>query len=140
VEREVPRHAAPIPEGRPRRGGGDGPGRGGLARPLRGPGAASINFATCHDGFCLHDLVSYDRKHNEANGEENRDGADDNHSWNCGAEGPTDDPGILDLRRRQMKNAIALLLVSQGVPMILMGDEVAQTKHGNNNSYCLTTS
>jgi len=102
----------------------------------RGP-TASINFATCHDGFCLHDLVSYDGKHNEGNGEENRDGADDNHSWNCGAEGPTDDQGILDLRRRQMKNAVALLLVSQGVPMILMGDEVAQTKHGNNNSYCL---
>jgi len=101
----------------------------------RGP-TASINVATCHDGFCLHDVVAYDGKHNEANGEDNRDGADDNHSWNCGAEGPTDDPGILDLRRRQMKNAIALLLVSQGVPMILMGDEVAQTKLGNNNTYC----
>jgi glycogen operon protein len=101
----------------------------------RGP-TASVNFATCHDGFCLHDLVAYDGKHNEANGEDNRDGADDNNSWNCGAEGPTDDPGILALRARQMKNAVALLLVSQGVPMILMGDEVGQTKHGNNNSYC----
>ncbi|MCK9463557.1 MAG: alpha-amylase family glycosyl hydrolase, partial [Proteobacteria bacterium] len=101
----------------------------------RGP-TASINFATCHDGFCLNDLVSYDGKHNEANGEGNDDGANDNFSWNCGWEGPSDDPAILALRRRQMKNAVAVLMVSQGVPMVLMGDEVGQTKYGNNNTYC----
>jgi isoamylase len=101
----------------------------------RGP-AASINFITCHDGFTLHDLVSYNEKHNEANGEENRDGANDNHSWNCGAEGETDDPVILALRQRQMRNAITLLMLSQGVPMLLMGDEVCRTQQGNNNTYC----
>lgn len=101
----------------------------------RGP-TASINFITCHDGFTLADLVSYNGKHNEANGEYNRDGADDNHSWNCGWEGPTDEPGIDALRRRQMKNAVAMLMVSQGVPMILMGDEVGRTQLGNNNAYC----
>jgi isoamylase len=101
----------------------------------RGP-TASINFITCHDGFCLADLVSYDDKHNLANGEDNRDGANDNHSWNCGWEGKTDDAGILALRQRQMRNALAILLVSQGVPMILMGDEVGQSKQGNNNTYC----
>jgi isoamylase len=100
----------------------------------RGP-TASINFITAHDGFTLYDLVSYDGKHNDANGEGGRDGANDNHSWNCGWEGPTDDSGINALRRRQIKNALALLLVSQGVPMILMGDEVARTQHGNNNAY-----
>lgn len=97
---------------------------------------ASINFVTCHDGFTLMDLVSYNEKHNEANGEQNRDGANDNFSWNCGCEGTTGDWNILKLRRRQMKNAIAMLMVSQGVPMILMGDEVAQTRYGNNNTYC----
>ena len=86
---------------------------------------ASINFITAHDGFTLADLVSYNEKHNEANGENNNDGANDNESWNCGVEGPTDDPGINALRRRQIKNALAMLLVSQGVPMLLMGDEVA---------------
>jgi len=101
----------------------------------RGP-TASINFVTCHDGFTLHDVVAYDVKHNEANGENNGDGANDNHSWNCGWEGPTEDAEILALRRRQMKNAVAMLLVSQGVPMILMGDEVARSKLGNNNTYC----
>ena len=90
--------------------------------PGRGP-TASINFVTCHDGFTLADLVSYNDKHNEANGEDNRDGANDNHSWNCGVEGPTDDPEILALRRRQIKNALTMLLLSQGVPMLLMGDE-----------------
>ena len=100
----------------------------------RGP-TASINFITAHDGFTLNDLVSYNGKHNEANGENNNDGGNDNESWNCGWEGPTDDPGINALRRRQIKNALALLLVSQGVPMILMGDEVARTQHGNNNAY-----
>jgi isoamylase len=101
----------------------------------RGP-TASINFVTCHDGFTLADLFSYNEKHNLANGEENRDGANDNHSWNCGHEGPTDDPEISALRRRLMKNAVAILMVSQGVPMIHMGDEVAHTKLGNNNTYC----
>jgi glycogen operon protein len=102
---------------------------------FRGP-TASINFLTCHDGFTLADLVSYNDKHNEANGEENRDGANDNNSWNCGAEGPTDDPAVLSLRRRQMKNAMAMLFLSQGVPMLLMGDEVGRSQQGNNNAYC----
>lgn len=101
----------------------------------RGP-TASINFITCHDGFTLADLVSYNHKHNEANGEDNRDGANDNESWNCGIEGPTDDPKVLALRRRQMKNALTMLLVSQGVPMLLMGDEVGHSQGGNNNAYC----
>ncbi len=96
----------------------------------------SINFVTCHDGYTLADLVSYERKHNEANGEENRDGANDNHSWNCGAEGPADGAGIAELRRRQMKNFAALLLMSGGVPMLLGGDEMARTQGGNNNAYC----
>lgn len=97
---------------------------------------ASINFITCHDGFTLHDLVSYNHKHNHDNGEDNRDGSDDNHSWNHGHEGPTDDPEINALRRQQMKNAVIMLMVSQGVPMILMGDEMGHTKQGNNNTYC----
>ena len=97
---------------------------------------ATINFLTAHDGFTLNDLVSYNEKHNEANGEGNRDGTNDNDSWNCGWEGPTDDPGVNALRMRQMKNAMTLLLVSQGVPMILMGDEMARTQQGNNNTYC----
>jgi isoamylase len=97
---------------------------------------ASINFVTAHDGFPLHDLVSYDHKHNEANGEENRDGTDDNRSWNGGAEGPTDDPGVLALRARQKRNFLATLLLSQGVPMILAGDEMGRTQRGNNNAYC----
>mgnify|MGYP005848242303 CR=1 FL=1 len=97
---------------------------------------ASINFVTCHDGFSLRDLVSYNQKHNEANGEGNRDGADDNHSWNCGAEGPTDDPEILALRARQQRNFLTTLLVSQGVAMICSGDELSQSKQGNNNTYC----
>lgn len=101
----------------------------------RGP-TASINFVTCHDGFTLADLVSYNEKHNEANGEDNRDGANDNHSWNCGKEGPTDDPEVNALRLRQMKNALALLFLSQGVPMLLMGDECGRTQQGNNNTYC----
>jgi glycogen operon protein len=96
----------------------------------------SVNFVTCHDGFSLNDLVSYDRKHNEANGEDNRDGADDNRSWNCGHEGPTDDPGIEALRNRQVKNFHAATLLSIGLPMILMGDEARRTQGGNNNAYC----
>ncbi len=97
---------------------------------------ASVNFVTCHDGFSLNDLVSYDAKHNEANGEENRDGADDNRSWNCGVEGPTDDPQIEALRNRQVKNFLTVTFLSLGVPMILMGDEMRRTQHGNNNAYC----
>jgi len=97
---------------------------------------ASINFITAHDGFTLEDLVSYNGKHNEANGEENRDGTDNNRSWNCGVEGPTDDPGIRALRLRQKRNLMATLLLSQGVPMILAGDELGHTQQGNNNAYC----
>jgi glycogen operon protein len=96
----------------------------------------SINFVTCHDGFTLNDLVSYDRKHNEDNGEDNRDGSDDNLSWNCGVEGPSDDPGIERLRNRQVKNLFALTLLSLGTPMLLMGDEMRRTQHGNNNAFC----
>ncbi|MGB9609662.1 MAG: glycogen debranching protein GlgX [Bryobacteraceae bacterium] len=96
----------------------------------------SINFVTCHDGFTLADLVSYNQKHNEANGEDNRDGASENFSWNCGVEGPTDDPEILALRRRQMRNFLLILLSSGGVPMLLAGDEFARTQQGNNNAYC----
>ncbi len=96
----------------------------------------SINFVTCHDGFTLNDLVSYNHKHNEANGENNRDGSDDNVSWNCGAEGPTDDAAIEALRNRQVKNFFALELLAAGTPMLLMGDEVRRTQRGNNNAYC----
>jgi glycogen operon protein len=97
---------------------------------------ASVNFVTAHDGFTLRDLVSYDRKHNEANGEQNRDGTDENHSWNCGAEGETDDPAVNALRDRQERNLLATLLLSQGVPMITAGDELRRTQGGNNNAYC----
>ena len=97
---------------------------------------ASINFVTAHDGFTLRDLVSYNGKHNEKNGEENRDGTDNNLSWNCGAEGPTDDPPIIALRDRQERNFLATLLLSQGVPMLLGGDEIGRTQQGNNNAYC----
>ncbi len=102
--------------------------------PGRGP-IASVNFFTAHDGFTLNDLVTYNEKHNEANLEDNKDGHNENDSWNCGVEGPTDDPAINALRRRQIKNAVTMLLVSQGVPMLLMGDEVGRTQHGNNNGY-----
>jgi len=97
---------------------------------------ASINFITAHDGFTLQDLVSYNEKHNEANGENNHDGNDNNRSWNCGVEGPTDDPGIRALRAKQKRNLIATLLLSQGVPMILAGDDIGHTQMGNNNAYC----
>ncbi|MGC8511763.1 MAG: glycogen debranching protein GlgX [Acidimicrobiales bacterium] len=97
---------------------------------------ASINFVTAHDGFTLSDLVSYNNKHNEANGEHGRDGTDDNRSWNCGVEGPTDDESVKELRRRQMRNIMATLMLSQGVPMLLGGDEFGRTQHGNNNAYC----
>ena len=97
---------------------------------------ASINFVTAHDGFTLHDLVSYNEKHNEANGEDNRDGTDNNRSWNCGMEGETDDPEINKLRARQKRNFLATLLLSQGVPMLLAGDAIGHTQQGNNNAYC----
>jgi isoamylase len=97
---------------------------------------ASVNIVTVHDGFTLADLVSYDNKHNEANGEDNRDGTGDNRSWNCGAEGPTDDAAVLELRARQRRNFIATLLLSEGVPLLLAGDEFARSQGGNNNAYC----
>jgi glycogen operon protein len=101
----------------------------------RGP-CASVNFIAAHDGFTLADLVSYNDKHNEANGEENRDGSSNNRSWNCGAEGPTDDPKVNALRERQKRNFLATLFLSQGIPMLLAGDEVSRTQGGNNNTYC----
>jgi isoamylase len=97
---------------------------------------ASVNFITAHDGFTLADLVSYDQKHNEANGEDGKDGSSDNRSWNCGAEGPTDDPDVIALRERQQRNLLATLLLSQGTPMLLAGDEFGRTQRGNNNAYC----
>jgi glycogen operon protein len=97
---------------------------------------ASINFVTAHDGFTLADLVSYNEKHNQANLEENRDGSDDNRSWNCGVEGPTDDPAVDELRRRQQRNFLATLFLSQGVPMLLGGDELGRTQDGTNNAWC----
>jgi glycogen operon protein len=97
---------------------------------------ASTNFVTSHDGFTLRDLVSYDHKHNQANQEDNRDGVDANHSWNCGVEGPTDDPAIRALRLRQSCNLVATLLLSQGVPMLVAGDELGRSQGGNNNAYC----
>ena len=101
----------------------------------RHPGA-SVNFVTCHDGFTMHDLVSHDHKHNEANGEDNRDGTDDNRSWNCGAEGPVRNSAVIALRERQKRNFLTTLLLSQGVPMLLAGDEMGRTQRGNNNAYC----
>ena len=97
---------------------------------------ASVNFITAHDGFTLQDLVSYNDKHNEANGENNRDGNNDNRSWNCGVEGPTDDPNIQALRAKQKRNLMATLLLSQGVPMLYAGDAMGHTQNGNNNAYC----
>jgi glycogen operon protein len=97
---------------------------------------ASVNFITAHDGFTLSDLWSYNTKHNEANGEGNRDGHDDNRSWNCGVEGRSDDPAIIDLRDRMRRNIMATMLLSQGTPMVLMGDEIGRTQRGNNNAYC----
>ena len=97
---------------------------------------ASVNFVTCHDGFTLQDLVSYDGKHNEANGEDNRDGTDDNNSWNCGVEGPSEEPEVVDCRERRKRAIVATLFLSQGVPMLLAGDELSHTQRGNNNAYC----
>ena len=107
-----------------------------LYREDRGSPTCSVNFVTAHDGFTLSDLVTYDHKHNEANGEENRDGTDDNRSWNCGVEGPTEVPEVLALRDRQVRNLLATLLLSEGVPMLSMGDEMRRTQGGNNNAYC----
>jgi glycogen operon protein len=98
--------------------------------------SACVNFITAHDGFTLHDVVSYNDKHNQANGEDNRDGSNDNRSWNCGVEGPTEDPAINALRERQMRNMLSTLLLSQGTPMLLAGDEFGRTQQGNNNAYC----
>ena len=139
VERQVPRHRARLlawcrgsPPGLATRISG--------SRDLYGHGGrrptASVNIVTVHDGFTLADLVSYDGKHNEANGEDNRDGTDDNRSWNCGVEGPTDDAAVLELRARQRRNFLATLLLSEGVPLLLGGDEFARTQGGNNNAYC----
>ena len=97
---------------------------------------ASVNFVTAHDGFTMADLTAYNEKHNEANGEDNRDGETDNRSWNCGVEGPTDDPAVNELRARQRRNLIGTLLLSAGIPMLLGGDEIARTQRGNNNAYC----
>ena len=97
---------------------------------------ASINFVTCHDGFTLADLVSYNGKHNDGNGEDNRDGTDDNRSWNCGNEGPAQDPEVSALRARQQRNFLVTLFLSQGIPMLLAGDEIGRTQAGNNNAYC----
>ncbi|MFM7548445.1 MAG: glycogen debranching enzyme, partial [Cyanobacteriota bacterium] len=108
-----------------------------LYKPSGRAPATSINFFTCHDGFTLADLVSFNEKHNFANGEGNRDGGDDNYSWNCGAEGWTEDANVLGLRNRQMLNAFAMLLTSRGVPMFVMGDEVGRSQQGNNNAYCI---
>lgn len=98
--------------------------------------SASVNFITCHDGFTLHDLFAYNEKHNEANGEGNMDGTNDSASWNCGVEGPTDDPQVLTIRKRQIRNAVTILMLSRGVPMIYCGDEMGRTQDGNNNNYC----
>ena len=102
---------------------------------LRDPNR-SINFITCHDGFTLNDLISYNEKHNLANGEDNRDGHNSNFSWNCGLEGPTQDPGVEKLRQQQARNFLTILMLSQGTPMLLMGDEVRRSQQGNNNAYC----
>ena len=140
MERQVPRRGAPLLAGRRRRRL--------RVRDAVWPAAtiststsgrrpyASINFITAHDGFTLHDLVTYNEKHNEANGEDNRDGESHNLSWNCGVEGPTDDPAIIALRERQKRNLLATLLLSQGVPMLSGGDEIGRTQRGNNNAYC----
>ena len=111
-------------------------GSGDIFGPIKPESEPSINFITCHDGFTLNDLVSYEQKHNEANREDNRDGTDNNLSWNCGFEGFTDDPEIERLRNRQVKNFLALTLLAIGTPMLSMGDEVRRSQQGNNNAYC----
>ena len=131
VRRFVRGDAGLVPELATRLGGSSDLYQANLRQPIN-----SINFVTCHDGFTLWDLVSYDQKHNQANCEHNRDGSDGNLSWNCGIEGPTDDADILALRRRQAKNLLVLLFLSQGIPMLLAGDEVLRTQGGNNNAWC----
>ena len=139
VERQIPRHRARFLA---RRGAGRGAGAAPCAaRPTVSTAAAarpwaSVNFVAAHDGFTVNDLVTYNDKHNEANGEDNRDGSDDNRSWNCGVEGPSDDPDVERLRLRQIKNILATLLLSLGTPMLLAGDEFGRTQGGNNNAYC----
>ena len=139
VERQVPRHGARLLARRARAGASSRRASRGSAdvydRRGRRPWA-SVNFITAHDGFTLNDLVTYNDKHNEANGEDNKDGHSHNRSWNHGAEGPTDDEAIRGLRKRQMKNLLATLLLSQGTPMLLAGDEFGRTQNGNNNAYC----
>jgi len=138
VERQVPRHSSRFLAR-----SSDGLGSG--AAPLRIQDIfnhqgrrpwASVNFVTAHDGFTLNDLVTYNDKHNEANGENNADGTTNNRSWNCGVEGPTDDPNIRELRQRQIRNFLATLLFSQGTPMLVAGDEFGRGQNGNNNAYC----
>ena len=140
MERPVPRRRAQLLPRRRRHGRGASPTGCSAAPRSTATSSAkpeqSVNFVTCHDGFTLNDLVSYNHKHNEANGEDNRDGANDNRSWNCGVEGPTDDPAIEQLRNRQVKNFLTVTLLSLGMPMLLMGDEVRRTQRGNNNAYC----
>ena len=139
VERALPRHRARLLAQRRRHARGPATrwrGSSDLYGGSRRRPSASVNLVTTHDGFTLRDLVSYDRKHNEANGEGGRDGTDDNRSWNCGVEGPTDDPEVLALRGRQSRALLASLLLSLGVPMILGGDELGRTQGGNNNAYC----
>ena len=140
VERQVPRHRARLLARARTQTLGDFANRFTGSSDLyattgRRP-SASINFITAHDGFTLRDLVSYNDKHNEANGEENNDGESHNRSWNCGAEGPTDDPEVNGLRARQQRNFLATLFLSQGIPMLLGGDEIGRTQGGNNNAYC----
>ena len=139
VERQVPRHD-PRLLAQPRWLLGDFASRfTGSSDLFSSPGrrpTASVNLITVHDGFTLADLVSYDAKHNEANGEANRDGTDDNRSWNCGAEGPTADPDIVALRARQRRAMLTTLLLSFGVPLLLGGDELGRSQQGNNNAYC----
>ena len=139
MERDLPRHDARLLARRRRRSASSPSASPARATSTRHDGRrpfATINFITAHDGFTLRDLVSYNEKHNEANGEDNRDGDNDNRSWNRGVEGETDDPAINALRERQMRNFLATLFLSQGVPMLLGGDEIARTQRGNNNAYC----
>jgi len=138
MERQIPRHGARFLA---RRGAGVGAGAAadGLRRFVQPPGRrawACVNFVTAHDGFTLNDWASYNNKHNEANGENNKDGNSNNHSWNCGVEGPTDDKAIVRAAHRQKRNMLATLLFSQGTPMMLGGDEFGRTQKGNNNAYC----
>ena len=142
VERPVPRHDARLLARRDRRHPYLATRLGGSSDLYADDGRspyASVNFVTAHDGFTLRDLVSYEHKHNEANGEDNRDGTDNNRSWNCGVEGETDDAEIVALRQRQAGQPDGHAVLSNGVPMITAGDERGRTQHGNNNAYCHDT-